>query len=319
MTNTRHQTRSIAAPAGVKGFTLIELLVVISIIALLVGILLPALGAARRSAQKAACLSNVRQVGVAIVAYTADNRDYYPFYIFSDRWNNAPVAYARDVLEAPDYDNGDPGAYWTAKLVDDGYLPGPLAFDCPTLDSIPIPDNVRPNCDFTKMTAGQTPGDTAWRGWNFAEYGYNVYYLGSGYGRVMKSSAQNRNRSDRTLIASVAGSFPEVFRSTANASEIDNPSETIAMTDSRNYALETKLTGRFEIKIGVSYVYPGSVPPTKTNNYGFADSRHNASVNVAWADGHGDSFAIDNPDEPYGPDELTDYDVNPHDNKWDLR
>lgn len=59
-----------------KGFTLIELLVVISIIALLVGILLPALGAARSAARRIACASNMRQMGVAHVSYSTENDDF---------------------------------------------------------------------------------------------------------------------------------------------------------------------------------------------------------------------------------------------------
>lgn len=56
-------------------FTLIELLVVISIIALLVGILLPTLGAARQSVRRTRCLSNIRQIGMSLFMYANDSKD----------------------------------------------------------------------------------------------------------------------------------------------------------------------------------------------------------------------------------------------------
>ena len=56
------------------GFTLVELLVVISIIALLLSILMPAMGKARKKAQSVVCMSNQRQIGLGMQLYLQDNR-----------------------------------------------------------------------------------------------------------------------------------------------------------------------------------------------------------------------------------------------------
>src|SRR5690348_10214706 len=61
-----------------RGFSLVELLVVVGIIAVVIGLLLPVISRARESANRAPCLSNMRQFGTALLAYAQQNKGKIP-------------------------------------------------------------------------------------------------------------------------------------------------------------------------------------------------------------------------------------------------
>lgn len=117
-----------------RAFTLIELLVVISIIALLIAILLPALGAARQSAERTQCASNLRQQGIATFAYAVDNKNGVPpVHGSTNTLSRNHWARWFKSISGP---NGTPPGSWSLGFVwDKGYMAGGEVFFCPSQDN----------------------------------------------------------------------------------------------------------------------------------------------------------------------------------------
>jgi len=179
------------------GFTLIELLVTISIVAMLLSILLPALGSARKTSQAAVCLSNIRQLVMANTLYAEDARGYHvpaALDIYEQnltRWHGQRQAVGTGDTPASTFDPK------LGSLADYLGATGQVRY-CPTFDGSIDHDSPR----FEAGAGG---------------YGYNSAYIGG--------------RND------LFGTNANSARHTAHIDEIRQPTQTVMFTDAAFYKI----------------------------------------------------------------------------------
>jgi prepilin-type processing-associated H-X9-DG protein/prepilin-type N-terminal cleavage/methylation domain-containing protein len=230
-------------------FTLIELLIVIAIIAILAGMLLPALSKARETAKMSSCLSNIKQQNMALNSATNDYKGFFPF-------STATNAF----LSSDSNIYGFPAGNWTGHprfLYRNKYIDGLKVFACPS-------------------ASGDSYNETGGTATEWTEDSANPD----------KSARNNYTVNSNIMGYSGTGTGTD-FRVPVSTSYLSNPSGTLMLMEMVQLANTGEYQSCIVYASSIYALNPSEYG--WTNRHYRPAQRHNSNANVAFADGHCES------------------------------